>query len=53
MGAAEVFVGDGAGDGGFVDAEVGGNLVHGEGTEVVGAFFEEIDLVLENFLGDG
>jgi hypothetical protein len=52
VGGLDVFVGDGAADGGFVDADDFGDLIHGEGLEVGDAVVKEVALALYNFGGD-
>lgn len=49
----DVFSGDGAGDGGGVEVEFVGDVVHGERAEVARAFFEEHRLVFDEFVADG
>ncbi len=52
MGRADVFVGDGAADGGLVHAHDVGDLRHGERAELVHALLEEVALDLEDLAGD-
>jgi hypothetical protein len=47
-----VLAGDGAADGGFVDADDFGDLDHGHGAEMGDAMFHEVALALHDFLGD-
>ncbi len=49
----DVFSGDSPGDGGGVDADDVGNVVHGHGFEVAGSFLEEGLLFGDDFSGDG
>lgn len=50
--AVEVLAGDGAADGGFVDAGGIGDLGHGHGPEVGAAEVEEVVLPADHFFGD-
>ena len=50
MGGADIFIGNGAADGGFVDANLACDLGHGEGSEGGGSLRKVVGLALgDNF----